>query len=105
MNARYVPAVLAGLAMLCLVAMGTFAHAQERPCAPHDDIVEMLVGKYQEGKRAMGLINQKAMMEAYVSDKGTWTFLITDTRGMTCVLAAGDSWEYVTEAFKKGQGT
>lgn len=84
---------------VCALMIGTLfasltasAEAQSR-CGPHGEIIKVLAGKYQENRRALGLINEKAVMEVYISPKGTWTMLVTDQRGLTCVVAAGDSWE------------
>ena len=75
-----------------ITGLASSAEAQGR-CGPHDEIVNVLNGKYQESRRALGLINEKAVMEVYISRKGTWTMLVTDQRGLTCILAAGDAWE------------
>jgi hypothetical protein len=29
----------------------------------------------------------------FVSKKGTWTLVMTNARGISCVIGAGDSWE------------
>jgi len=63
------------------------------PCGPHGEIVKVLNGKYKENRRALGLINDKAVMEVYISAKGTWTLLVTDQAGITCILAAGEAWD------------
>jgi hypothetical protein len=75
-----------------VTSLASSAEAQGR-CGPHDEIVKVLNGKYKENRRALGLINEKAVMEVYISPKGTWTMLVTDQRGLTCILAAGDAWE------------
>lgn len=62
-------------------------------CGRHDLIVAMLGGKYQEGRRAIGLISGRAVLEIYVSPHGTWTVLATNPAGMSCVMAAGEAWE------------
>ena len=85
--------------LACALMIGTLftglaspAEAQGR-CGPHGEIVKVLNGKYKENRRALGLINDKAMMEVYLSAKGTWTMLVTDQAGITCILAAGDAWD------------
>jgi hypothetical protein len=75
-----------------VTALASPAQAQGR-CGPHDAIVKVLAGKYQENRHALGLINEKAVMEVFISPKGTWTMLVTDQRGLTCIIAAGDAWE------------
>ena len=84
------------IGLACALAIGTFATsaavAQEQ-CAPRDQIVKVLNAKFQESQRALGLINEKAMMEVYISSKGTWTMVVTNDQGVACVLAAGEAWD------------
>lgn len=60
-------------------------------------MVKVLNAKYQESQRALGLINEKAMMEVYISPAGTWTMVVTNDAGLTCVLAAGEAWDEMPE--------
>lgn len=87
----------------CALMIGTLvtvlaspAQAQGR-CAPHGAILKVLAGKYQENRHALGLINEKAVMEVFISPKGTWTMLVTDQRGLSCIIAAGDAWEQMPQ--------
>ena len=32
-------------------------------------------------------------MEVYISPRGTWTMVVTNENGVTCVLAAGEAWD------------
>lgn len=81
------------------VAAGLVALAVEEPavaagnCGDRDKIIKMLDSKYQEGRRAIGLISGRALLEIYVSRAGTWTILATDPAGLSCVMAAGESWQ------------
>lgn len=31
-------------------------------------------------------------MEVFVAEKGTWTIVITDLTGTSCIVAAGEAW-------------
>ena len=62
-------------------------------CGKRADIIKLLDGKYQEGRRAIGLISGQAVLEIYVSRAGTWTILASDTRGQSCVVSVGEGWE------------
>ena len=62
------------------------------PCGKHDDITKALTSKYQESRRAMGVIQQQAVMEIFMSPKGSWTLLVTGIDGNTCIMAAGQDW-------------
>lgn len=68
--------------------------AQAQPnCGDRDKIVTHLQSKYQETHRASGLESDTKMVEIWTSgDSGTWTILITQANGVTCVAAAGQNW-------------
>ena len=34
-------------------------------------------------------------VEVFISEKGTWTMLVTDQAGTSCIMAAGDAWDEV----------
>lgn len=80
--------------MLAGTLMASAADAQSQSqCAPRTDVVKVLAAKYQESPRVVGLINEKAMMEIYASPKGTWTMVVTNEKGVSCVLADGEAWD------------
>jgi len=107
MNARFVPAILGALAVLCLVAMGVnSAMAQQSQCAPHAELVKFLEQKYKEVRLAIGLVNQDQLFEVFASPQGTWTMVITNAGGKSCIEGAGDNFAFDTTAFedaKKGE--
>jgi hypothetical protein len=87
------------IGLACALAIGTLttntalrAETQQQ-CGPRDEVVKVLNAKYQESQRALGLINEKAMMEVYISAQGTWTMVVTNDQGLSCVIAAGESWD------------
>ena len=43
----------------------------------------------------MGVVNAKAVMEIFMSPQGTWTVLVTDTTGTSCIIATGEEWQEV----------
>ncbi len=62
-------------------------------CAQHKDITRQLALKFKEKRRAFGLIGTGRMMEVFVSQTGSWTMVITSANKISCVVAAGSSWE------------
>ena len=64
-------------------------------CGNHDVITKALTSKYEEARRVMGVVNSKAVMEIFLSPKGTWTMVVTNTSGMACVAATGEEWQDV----------
>lgn len=87
--------ITAALAAVFLIAAGATAQAQARMCAAHEDITTRLDKSFQEKQKAFGLIGSKAIVELFVSGKGSWTIIVTGTDGNTCILAAGEGWETV----------
>jgi hypothetical protein len=68
-------------------------------CGERDAIVAQLERKYGETRRSVGLQEGRAVVEVYASDKtGSWTILVTDTRGRSCLMAAGEAFEALTVA-------
>ena len=48
----------------------------------------------------MGLVSNSGVMEVYVSTQGSWTIVVTSSKGTSCVIAAGESWEDMRVALK-----
>jgi hypothetical protein len=92
-----VPKLIRNLAGAALVALAMTAYpVSAQPvfnCAEHSKVVESLGSHYSETLRAIGLINQDAILEVYVSERGSWTMLVTNVNGHSCVIFAGESWE------------
>ena len=71
------------------------ATEQKTPCAERTNVVNTLDSQYKESPRAIGLVSKEAVLEIFVSETGTWTVVVTDPAGVSCVLAAGQSWEEI----------
>lgn len=95
--------------MKCLLAVSFLAlsaitaNAQQSQCAPHADLVKGLADQYKEIPVARGLINEKLMMEKFASVAGTWTDVVTNEKGLSCITASGESFEFDTAAFDKAK--
>jgi len=64
-------------------------------CGQRDLIINALGGKYKESRQALGLVGKdgQGIIELFVSDKGTWTMLMTTAKGNTCIVATGLGWQ------------
>jgi hypothetical protein len=71
----------------------TSAPAIEVQCAEHSLMLNLLEKKFSEDPVAMGTVNEDRYMQLFVSPKGTWTILVTETDGKACIVAAGQNWE------------
>jgi len=77
---------------LTFIPGSAFAQAA---CGEYTDIVNKLNQKYSEKPISMGLGNNGAMIEVFASTKGTFTIVITRPNGISCLVAAGESWENI----------
>ncbi len=78
-------------AALAFAAAGP-AEAQS-VCGDRAEIIKVLGNKYQELPAAFGIAGQRNLAELFVSKSGSWTMLMTQPQGVTCILATGQSWE------------
>lgn len=85
---------LVGACLTLLAAGPVFAALQ---CTSHEKMIELLSKRFSEVPKGIGLVGSKRVMEVYVSKTGTWTILVTNSDGQTCILAAGNNWEDVPD--------
>ncbi len=63
-------------------------------CGNRTDVLGKLSNGYSENASAMGLASNGGVVEVLTSPKGdTWTIIITMPNGVSCLVAAGESWE------------
>lgn len=88
-----------GLAIgLGLLGAG-FAAAQSTNCGPHDRVVQGLAEGYGEARVSMALGSNNTVVETFASaETGTWTITVTTPDGPTCLVASGQSYQYLAEA-------
>lgn len=80
-----------GLAATVLLPGTARATAQ---CAPRDTVAANLATQYGETRRIIGLAQDNTVMELYAApETGTWTLTVTLPSGVTCLVAAGSSFE------------
>lgn len=77
---------------------------QAMACAPRADVLAGLRGRFSEDPVAIGLSNAGGVVEVLASaDGATWTLIVTDPQGVTCLMAAGEFWEAATPHADPGQ--
>ena len=93
------------IAAAVLAAPAALAQQQQpqQPCGPRAQIVQKLGDEYKENQQAVGYVNETAVLEVFVSAKGTWTIIATGTDGNSCLLSAGKDWDQA--GFVKGLDT
>jgi hypothetical protein len=71
-------------------------------CGSHKMVAENLQKTYAETLVSMGVTVGGAVVEVYASPDGTWTLVITQPNGVTCLIAAGKDWENLPKLAKGG---
>lgn len=79
--------------LIAATTIGSAAHAQS-VCGARDSIISQLKQKYGETRQSLGLQQGRGVVEIFASvETGSWTILVTDTRGHSCLMAAGEAFE------------
>ena len=70
------------------------AHAQAQAnCGARNVITAKLQESFKESHRASGLQDSARLVEFWTSEEtGTWTVLITQPNGTSCIAASGRAW-------------
>ncbi|MEP3346573.1 MAG: hypothetical protein ABJN34_16090 [Litoreibacter sp.] len=94
------------LGFVALIGATNIAAAQARNmCADRTAVMAKLTKQYGETRRSMGLASNNGIVELHASnDTGSWTITVTHPNGMTCLVAAGTSFETVEEELPASLG-
>ena len=66
-------------------------HAQTS-CAAHDELAAHLEKKFGERPVSWGLSSNGFLVEVFSSEAGSWTIVLTNPLGTSCIRATGDGW-------------
>jgi hypothetical protein len=73
------------------------AAASENQCGKHKDVKQLLLQKYNESPVGLGITSQGGLVEVLTaSDGATWSIIVTTPDGLSCLIAAGESWHSKT---------
>lgn len=96
---------LAAIGVLAIGSCLFSAKALAQPvCGAHTLVSDNLQQAYAEAPVSMGVTAGGAVVEVFASQKGTWTLVITQPNGVSCLIAAGQDWESLPKLVA-GQGT
>ena len=105
---KFLKALLA-VAILTIIFQSSSAMAQTaRPvqsksaCFERAALMKHLDGKFSEAPVAAGLAANGSVLEVFSSIEGeTWTIVLTQPNGATCVMASGEAWQTIKFTKKK----
>ncbi|MGX9143115.1 hypothetical protein [Mesorhizobium sp. 128a] len=84
------------------LALSTLSAQAQFICGGHSDLVAGLAQAFQQKQIGYGVVGEAAIVEIYVSANGTWSMLVTDVQGRSCIFATGDGWENTAIATAQG---
>ncbi|MDX1576616.1 MAG: hypothetical protein R3285_10510 [Kiloniellales bacterium] len=95
--------IAAALALFLLAVGGLSfgpgpAAAQGVPtaCAKRDALISQLANRYGEVPVAIGVANGRLVELLTAKDGITWTIILTNPQGISCLIASGDGWRPIT---------
>lgn len=65
-------------------------------CGDREEIVRSLTEQFKESPQAVGVVDENAVLEIFVSAAGTWTIIATGTDGSSCLVSSGEGWDSKT---------
>ncbi|MEO9823634.1 MAG: hypothetical protein ABJF50_04335 [Paracoccaceae bacterium] len=83
------------LALATATLIGAFtaqSAAAMTHCGARDDVISKLSDQYSESHIASGLQSAEGLLEIWAVEGGSWTILLTQPDGKTCVVANGTHW-------------
>ncbi len=85
---------LAILGFVGAMLSSTGPASAQQACATHESAAKQLEKQFDEMVVGRGLGNSgKAMFELFLSEKGSWTVVVSEPSGRSCILASGESWQ------------
>lgn len=81
---------------LLLAILGTLLSSPaegQLACGPHDTIARQLLAQFAEIPVGLGLTHDGVLLELYASPDGTWTALVSNPAGVSCIVTFGVGWQ------------
>jgi hypothetical protein len=90
---RILAASFAAAALLGPLGAHAQTQSQTQLCDQRADIIGSLAEKYREAPVAIGVTSTGGMVEVLTtSDGATWTIIMSNPNGTSCLVAAGEGW-------------
>jgi hypothetical protein len=74
-------------------------------CGSRTQLLDQLSKRYKEEPVALGVTSNGSLVEVLTSDQGsTWTIMISQRNGASCLVAVGEGWEEIQRVASGEQG-
>jgi hypothetical protein len=96
---------LVAIAAIPVAAAAPAATASGSPeCASRPEILKQLSDRFKEAPVALGLAKNGSVIEVLTSEDGeTWTIMVSQPNGPSCLVAVGEGWEELKRVGAKGE--
>ena len=82
---------------LALLLGAKAAVAEEARCTAHAEITKQLEQRYAEAPVSLGLSSAGRLVQVFSTEDGaTWTLVLTQPDGTSCVVGSGRYWQTAT---------
>jgi len=86
-------AILGALIIASSFLLATTTASAQPVCGSHRTVSDNLKKSYSEAPVSMGVTAGGGVIEVFASSEGSWTLVITQPNGLSCLIAAGQDWE------------
>lgn len=94
------------LALFALLATGAAAPAasaqEDLMCAPRDEVAHQLGVQFSETPVSRGVTGDGMLLELFASPQGTWTAVLSDAAGISCLVSGGEAWQSFDRSLRAG---
>jgi hypothetical protein len=90
------PAWVKGAVAAAILAVAPFVltpPATAGRCGSHKELTNRLAKHFYERRGGAGLTRDGKLFEIFISEKGTWTVLVSLPTGVSCIVLDGTEWE------------
>ena len=102
---KHIKMIGAAVTLIALSAIPASAAGGSPLCGSRPDLLKELSKRYSEEPVAVGLSSNGSLIEVLTSDSGsTWTIMISQPNGSSCLIAAGEGWEELKPIAKGDRG-
>jgi len=77
----------------------------EQMCTDRNVFVEQLDANYSEQSERIGLMPNGNILEVFSSPSGSFTIIVSDPKGHSCMIASGEGWSNSIRKNVKAEGT
>ncbi len=92
----FTPGALAAT-LIAGAAVATPVSAQAVSCGERQVMLNTLKDRYQENRTAYGITADGRLLEIFSGPSGSWTLLMTQPGGKSCLMSSGEGWRHIIE--------